>query len=193
VLCFARQDKWKGFPEALQAMQTVMGKREDVEFFAYGTNQPTYESNVPYTFVKYPSDEDLAKLYSSADIVICPSWYESFPLYPIEAMACGAPIITTPYGTEDFAFDEDNALIVPPRKPEILADAVLRLLDDEGLRERFRKEGPVTAKQFTWDKTTDSFEMFFKKALKNNSIEGNEYEQNEKQSSEDSQLLVRCN
>ena len=42
----------------------------------------------------------------------------------------------------------------------------MRLLNDEDLREQFRKEGPKTAKQFTWDKTIDKVEKLFKKALK---------------------------
>lgn len=167
VLCFAKQLRLKGFPEALEAMRIVMSKRADVEFVTYGLGQPTYESKVPYTFVKAPSDDDLARLYSSADVVICPSWYESFPLFPLEAMACGAPIVTTPYGTEDYAFHEKNCFVVPPRDTNSLADATLRLLGDESLRERFRREGPKTAKLFTWERTTDKVEKLFVESLQN--------------------------
>ena len=166
VVAFGKQTRWKGFPELLKAMEIVMKKRNDVEFVVYGTRRPTYESRVPYKFVQSPSDEELAKLYSSADVVVTASWYESFPLPPLEAMACGAPVVTTRYGTEDYAFHEKNALVVPPKDPETLADAILRLLEDEDLREQFRKEGPRTAKQFTWDKTVDKVEKLFKDALR---------------------------
>ena len=165
VLCFAKQIRWKGFPEALEAMKIVMEKRDNVEFVAYGLSQPTYKSPIPYTFIKAPSDEELADLYSSADVVICPSWYESFPLFPLEAMACGAPIVTTPFGTEDYAFNEKNCLIVPPQDPKSLAEATLKLLSDENLKEEFKKEGPRTAKQFTWERTTDEVEKIFQKSL----------------------------
>ena len=166
ILCFGKQTRWKGFPEALEAMKIVMKKREDVEFIAYGTKQPSYKPDVPYKFVESPSDDELARLYSSADIMICPSWYESFPLFPLEAMACGTPVVTTPYGTEDYAFHEKNCLVVPARDPKSLSDAVLRLLGDEDLRENFKKEGPKTAKKFTWDKTVDKVEKLFKEALR---------------------------
>jgi len=166
VMCFGKQAIWKGFPEALKAMELVMKKRNDIEFVVYGAKQPSYKSYVQYTFIRSPSDDELAKLYSSADIVICPSWYESFPLYPQEAMACGAPVVTTRYGTEDYAFHEKNCLVVPPKDPKALADTILRLLDDENLREKFRKEGPKTMKQFTWDKTVNKIEKLFEKALK---------------------------
>ena len=165
ILCFAKQTRWKGFPEALEAMKIVMSKRKDVKFIAFGLEQPLYKSNIPYEFVKSPSDEDLARLYSSADVIICPSWYESFPLYPLEAMACGTPVVTTPFGTEDYAFHEKNCLVVPPKDPKALANAVLRLLEDEGLREQFRKEGPKTAEQFTWNKTVNKVETLFKKVI----------------------------
>ncbi len=167
ILCFAKQERFKGFPEALEAMRIVLSKRDDVEFVTYGLEQPNYKSVIPYTFVKAPSDDDLAHLYSSADIVICPSWYESFPLYPLEAMACGTPIVTTPYGTEDYAFNEKNCLVVPPKDPRALADGVLRLLQNEDLREEFSNEGPRAAKQFTWSRTVDKVENLFKKAVEN--------------------------
>lgn len=166
VVAFGKQTRWKGFPELLKAMELVMKKRNDVELVVYGAKKPTYKSKVPYTFIQRPSDEELAKLYSSADVVVSASWYESFPLPPIEAMACGAPVVTTRYGTEDYAFHEKNALVVPPKDPKALADAILRLLEDEDLREQFRKEGPKTARQFTWDKTVDKVERLFKDALR---------------------------
>ncbi|MCJ7561331.1 glycosyltransferase family 4 protein [Candidatus Bathyarchaeota archaeon] len=168
ILCFAKETRWKGFPEALEAMRIVMSKRNDVEFVAYGMAQPTYKSAVPYTFIRGPPDDELARLYSSADIVICPSWYESFPLFPLEAMACGTPIITTPFGTEDYAFHEKNCLIVQPQEPKSLADAVIRLLEHENLRVEFSKEGSRTAKQFTWNRTVDEVERLFKEVSGHN-------------------------
>jgi glycosyltransferase involved in cell wall biosynthesis len=99
VLCFAKQARWKGFPEALVAMKLIARKKKNVKFIAFGLEEPSYKAEVPYEFIKAPSDDQLAALYTSADVVMCPSWYESFPLYPLEAMACGAPIVTTPFGT----------------------------------------------------------------------------------------------
>jgi glycosyltransferase involved in cell wall biosynthesis len=166
VVCFGKQIEWKGFKDALNAMKIVMENKPNVEFMVYGAHKPSSESDVPYTFVEYPSDDELAKIYSSADVVFCPSWYESFPLPPIEAMACGAPVVTTRYGTEDYAFNEENSLVVLPQNPKLLAEAILRLLDDESLRESFRKKGQKKAKQFTWDKTVDNLETLFKNTLK---------------------------
>ena len=162
VICFGKGIEWKGFKDALETMKIVFKKRSDVEWFVYGTssNLPQ-DTDASYSFVYFPSDDELAKLYSSADIVICPSWYESFPAPPLEAMACGAPVVTTKYGTEDYAINEENALVVPPRRPKIMAEAILRLLEDKNLSDRLRENGPKVAKQFTWDKTTDKVEKLF--------------------------------
>ena len=99
-------------------------------------------------------------LYSECDVVISASWYESFPLPPIEAMACGIPVVTTQYGIEDYAFDNINALVVPPRDPQSMADAILRLLDDNNLGLRLSEEGIKTAKKFTWENTVDKIENY---------------------------------
>jgi glycosyltransferase involved in cell wall biosynthesis len=167
VLCFGKQQTWKGLIDAFQAMKIVRKEVANIEFQLYGRKPVQVNvSDVPYTFYRNPSDEELAKLYSSADVFISPSWYESFPLSPLEAMACGCPVVTTRYGTEDYAFHEVNSLVVPPRNPKMMAEAIIRLLKDESLIEQFRKEGPKTAREFTWDKTARKVEEIFMRAVK---------------------------
>lgn len=172
IVSLGKAAEWKGFKDAAEAMKIVMQKRSDIEWFVYGQklalNSPfsNYQDpEAPYTFISFPSDDELAKLYSSADVVICPSWYESFPLPPLEAMACGTPVVTTRYGTEDYAFNGENALVVPPRNPQAMAEAILRVLEDEKLASKLRENGLKTAKQFTWEKTTDQVEKLFLEKL----------------------------
>lgn len=162
IVCMAKQQRFKGFPEALDAVRLIAKKKANVKFIAFGTKQPSFKTDVPYEFVEAPSDDQLAELYSSADVVLCPAWFESFALYPFEALACGAPIVTTPYGTEDYAFNGKNCLVVPPKDSKSLAESALKLLNNIGLQEEFRKEGPKIAKQFTYEKTTDKVEEMFK-------------------------------
>ncbi len=164
VVAFGKGVAWKGVPDLLEAMEIVMKKRSDVELVLYGQwPLPYSRENVPYRFMQGISDEELTKLYSSADVVACPSWYESFPLPPLEAMACGAPMVTTKIGTEDYAINEETALVVPPREPRAMAEAILRLLEDETLCERLRKNGMVKATEFTWDKTADAVDSILRK------------------------------
>jgi glycosyltransferase involved in cell wall biosynthesis len=162
VMCFGgRGLKWKGFNDALEAMNIVKKSIENLEFRVYGRKPFQIQEQFSYVFYKNPTDEELAELYRSSDVTICPSWFESFPLPPLEAMACGCPTVTTRYGTEDYAFNEKNSLVVPPRNPKAMANAIIRLLQDDNLCEQFRKEGPKTAKMFTWERTVDTVEEIF--------------------------------
>jgi glycosyltransferase involved in cell wall biosynthesis len=78
-------------------------------------------------------------------------------------MACGVPVVTTDCGgIRDYAVDGYNALIVPPGDPKAVADAVLKILKNDKLREKLIEHGIETAKQWTWDKVVDKFEQAIK-------------------------------
>lgn len=87
-------------------------------------------------FCGYVRGDDLWALYSSADVLVLPTyWKEGFPTVLAEAMSVGLPIVTTPVrGAADHLKEGVNAAFVPPRNPPKLAAAVTRLLDDPALR-----------------------------------------------------------
>jgi len=116
-------------------------------------------------FHKNLTDEQLAILYSSSDIQITFSTYESFPLPPLEAMASGCAVVTTPYGTEDYAIDNYNALIVEPNNVEMLAEKIILLIEDESLRKRLIENGLKTASKFTYSRQAKILEENIKKAI----------------------------
>jgi D-inositol-3-phosphate glycosyltransferase len=77
----------------------------------------------------------LPALYRSADVVACVPWYEPFGIVPVEAMACGVPVVVAAVGgLADTVIDKVTGLHVPPRSPDRIAGALRRLLDDAGLR-----------------------------------------------------------
>lgn len=159
VVCMGRPNEWKGFKDIIEAMKIVFRRRNDIELlvYAFEDNLPK-DKNAPYTLLTGVSGDKLAILLSSADIVVAPSWFESSPLPVLEAMACGAAVVTTRYGTEDIANDNINSLVVPPKKPEEIAEAILKLIEDNKLRLRLINEGLNTVKNFNWDKTVDKIE-----------------------------------
>jgi glycosyltransferase involved in cell wall biosynthesis len=156
VVTYSRPDQWKGFPDAVAAMQRVMERCGNlVEWHVFGYLHPDLPEQNPYApYIYHPKlpFSELAQLYASSDIALCPSWYESFPLPALEAMASGTSVVTTAFGTEDYAFHEQNALVVGSRDVDGMAASILRLVRDTALRQRLAEAGRRTAEGFNWDK-----------------------------------------
>ena len=95
------------------------------------------------------------ELLLEADAVVFPSaWEEPFGIVPLEALACGAPLVGTGTGgSAEFLRHEVNYLQYPPDSAEALAGAVRRLSSDAGLRTRLRREGLRTAEQLSQGQT----------------------------------------
>ncbi len=113
-------------------------------------------------FLGRVSDLELITLYSMADIFAFPSFFEGFGVPPIEAMACGAPVITS----NTSALPEvvgDAALLVDPYDTDALADAITRLVENEQLREELRRKGYLRAQQFTWATSARKMLMVYQK------------------------------
>ncbi|MET9686778.1 glycosyltransferase, partial [Streptomyces coeruleorubidus] len=80
--------------------------------------------------------EEVPLLLRSADVVVCPADYEPFGIVPLEAMACGVPVVASAVGGQlDTVADPGTGRLVPPRDPEALARAVAGLLADPAARE----------------------------------------------------------
>jgi len=100
----------------------------------------------------YLPDEDLAALYSACSVFIYPSLYEGFGLPPLEAMACGAPVITS----SDPALMEtvgNAARLVNPNSVDDIAWAMTEMLSDERMRQHYAALGKVQVKKFSWEQT----------------------------------------
>jgi len=97
-------------------------------------------------------DGDLPALYSAATLFVFPSLYEGFGLPPLEAMACGVPVVCS--STSSLPEVAGNAaLLVDPLDVEALAEAVERVLTDEVLRAEMRERGLRQAAKFSWEDT----------------------------------------
>lgn len=101
-------------------------------------------------FPSYIAAEDMAAVYSGALAFVFPSLYEGFGMPPLEAMACGTPVLTANAASLPEAVG-DAALLCNPRKREAIAQGMERLLTDEALRERLRRRGFRRAAQMSWD------------------------------------------
>jgi glycosyltransferase involved in cell wall biosynthesis len=157
IITLGKSVAWKGLVDVVAAAR-VLGAERDVDLVSYGPDKPAGQFGRArlehHGFVDGPT---LARLYRSSSVCVSASWYESFPLPPLEAMACGVPVICTRLGTEDYAEHEVNCLIVAPKDPEAIAAAVRRITDDGALRSELIANGLATAPRFTWDRAERAF------------------------------------
>lgn len=157
-----RNAEWKGFAEMVEAVAMVRKRLPEVmiEWRVYGDALiPPSNHIAPYTSLGFLSSARLAEEYRKADILLSASWYESFPLFPIEAMACGLAVVTTQPGTEEYAIPSVTAEVVEPRNPSSIADGLTRLIRDPDYRFRLAQQGNVESHRFNWSRSVDQMEQ----------------------------------
>jgi D-inositol-3-phosphate glycosyltransferase len=98
--------------------------------------------------------QEVPALLRSADVVVCVPWYEPFGIVPLEAMACGAPVVASAVGgLVDTVVDGVTGLHVPPRRPDLLAQALEAMLDDPERRVALGRAGARRARRrYGWDR-----------------------------------------
>ena len=103
-------------------------------------------------FMDYVPEEELYKWYNAADLMVYPCSYAGFGMPPLEAMACGTPVITS--NTTSLPEVVGNAgIMVDPRNIDALSINMYEVLTNEGLREDMSKKGLKRAKIFNWDES----------------------------------------
>lgn len=103
------------------------------------------------TFTGYVSDENLPALFSGAEAFVFPSLYEGFGLSPLEAMACGVPVVTSRRSSIPEVVGEAAVYLDEPRDPVEIADRTEELLADAGKREELVEMGRERVSLFTWE------------------------------------------
>jgi glycosyltransferase involved in cell wall biosynthesis len=150
-------NEFKGMAEVRRLHERLQRLRPELEL-VWVTPRPPVEPMG--TVVVAPSQPDLAAIYRGASVYLCASHYESFPLPPLEAMACGAPVVTTAnVGVLEYARDGENALVVPIGDVEQMTDAIGRVLDDPALAASLRAGGAATASGFSWEQIIGELEV----------------------------------
>lgn len=97
--------------------------------------------------------DEVPALLRSADVVACCPWYEQFGLVAIEAMACGVPLVASAVGgLAESVVDGETGLLVPTRRPDLIASAVASLLADEPRRAAMGAAGARRAERYGWDR-----------------------------------------
>lgn len=121
-------------------------------------------------FTGYVPDADLPALYSDALCFVYPSYFEGFGIPPLEAMACGAPVITGDRTSLPEVVG-DAGIMVDPFDEEALAAALRRVIEDKALRDRMRARGFEQASRFSWRETARLTLEAYERAVRRSSDE----------------------
>lgn len=151
-----RDAEWKGFREMCEGVRLAREQMPNItfEWQVYGTALLPPDNNIaPYQALGFLNQAQLVAAYQANDVLLSASWYESFPLFPIEAMASGIATICTSPGTEVYAEHGDTVEIVQPQSPESIAASLIRLANDEPYRFALAQRGQIKAQEFTWDRS----------------------------------------
>jgi glycosyltransferase involved in cell wall biosynthesis len=115
-------------------------------------------------FPGYIPPDELPLWYNAAELFIYPSLYEGFGLPPLEAMACGTPVITSNVSSLPEVVGEAG-LTVDPLNSRGLAEAMNQVLGDEALRQSMRERGLARAGRFSWAKAAQETVEVYRRAL----------------------------
>ena len=133
-------------PEARLVVAGSGPQREELEQFAVVLGIAH-----AVTFTGRVDNAGMAALYRDADIMLNPSTVDNMPNSVLEALASGTVVVSTNVGGVPFLVDHGKtALLVPPRDPQAMADAVLRVLDEPGLATALREAGLRYVQQYAW-------------------------------------------
>ena len=148
----------KNLPRLLEAY-SMAGVRQDVKLVLSGqADKPVSEEirclglQGDVQFLPLPSDVDLSDAYRGAIGLVFPSFYEGFGLPPLEAMACGTPVLTSNVCSIPEVVG-DAALLINPFDVEAISGGIKRLVRDDSLREAMREKGLVRVNKFSWEET----------------------------------------
>jgi glycosyltransferase involved in cell wall biosynthesis len=156
VLLLSRNDWRKGFDIARDVVGRLFVKHSDIfEVWTVGEPCTGLFLDIVCRDFGYVGEEKLRRIMSSADLFLYPTRHEGFGLMPLEAFACGCPVVTTEAVT--FASNLENALVAGVEKVEQITDFTVRALSDTVLVERITAHGVRTAKKLSLEETEEQF------------------------------------
>jgi D-inositol-3-phosphate glycosyltransferase len=121
------------------------------------------------TFVDAVPHADLPLYYNAADICVVPSYYESFGVVAVEAMACGVPVVASRVGgLKETVKDGRTGYLVPWRCPEPFAERLELLLSNEPLRRKLGREARAAAERFRWSEVATRVEDVYHELVSEN-------------------------
>ena len=163
VLMLHHDYAWKGTADGFESVARVKRRVQGLHLVGFGVTAPKGPAGYDEFHADPPQDK-LAALYSGCEIYLCPSWDEGLGMPPMEAMACGAALVTYDNGgCRDYALDGETALVARRRDVGDLAAKLERLAADAELRARIATAGSAFIRDtFDWGRAVGRMEEIFR-------------------------------
>ena len=175
MLFLATLEPRKNLPTLLEAYATMRQKHNSRHHLVVAGGRGWYYQEIyatverlglreDVTFLGFVPREELALLYNAAELFVYPSLYEGFGFPPLEAMACGTPVVVSNTSSLPEVVG-DAGVSVDPYDADALASAILKVLSDASLRDRLRHAGLANAARFSWEKTASATVQVYRRVL----------------------------
>ena len=174
VIAVGRYVYQKGFDLLLQAWKTIEQLHPDWELAVYGMGDRTpYEQVITDLHINrerchlYGSTPDIKSEYLNSSLFAFSSRFEGFGMVLIEAMACGLPVVSfdCPCGPKDIVRHNEDGLLIPSGRPDLLADALHQVMGDDSLRQKMAATAIINAKRFQLDGIAMRWKQLFENVL----------------------------
>lgn len=174
IITVGRLEPRKDYPTLLAAVKIIKQKNYPYKYLIVGDGIDREKIGQSIELLDLtdevvmlgPVSEDLkAKLYRACDLFVLPTLYEGFGIVFIEAMASGLPVVSTRVGAVPEVVGRAG-LLVEPKNPEKLAEAVIKVLEDAGIYSKLRQEAIYISGNYNWDKLVMKYEDAYRVAAR---------------------------
>ncbi len=159
------QKPHKGFKYAFEAILKLKKKYIDLRVKVFGVYSRPQEFPEFIEYTRSATAEQTIEIYNSSAVFLCATVAEGYGLTGLEAMACGAALVSTDYqGVHEYAVDGVNALLSPVKDVDALVSNVSKLFDNDELRYQLAEAGIKSVQEnFNWDIAVNKFEKAIRK------------------------------
>ncbi len=157
-VCLMHHDyDWKGYKEGIAAIKKIQSQNRKVDLVVFGEKMKDpqelfREAGFEFEYHYRPTGDQVARIFSSCDIYLCPSWHEGLGMPGMEAMACRSALVTTDTGgSRDYAIHGETALVSPPKDINALAKSLTTVIDNQQLMAKLSENGEKKIREFDWE------------------------------------------
>jgi len=159
--------KFKGLNHIIDAYNLLKDTNPNIQLIWITPSPPAneYIKLVDEYFVN-PTQRQIADLFSNATLFVSASYYESFSLPVLEAMACGCPVVTTAnHGVLEYARDDYNVLTVKTGDSFDIYKKILKIINNSEIKDNLVKNAEKTVDNFKWDNIISQLFSFYKEVM----------------------------